>query len=125
MPRWEQDARAPGPIIQGFSGRGFSIDGIVYEGVLLTPERAEAWEAPAVAELEMTSVEPLLALEPAPEFMILGTGASMAFPPRALIRELEGRGVGVEVMDSRAAARTWGMLRGEQRWIVAAIMPLG
>jgi uncharacterized protein len=125
VPRWEQDARAPGPIIQGFSGRGFSIDGIVYEGVLLTPERAEAWEAPAVAELEMTSVEPLLALEPAPEFMILGTGASMAFPPRALIRELEGRGVGVEVMDSRAAARTWGMLRGEQRWIVAAIMPLG
>ena len=125
MPRWEQDSRAPGPIVQGFSGRGFSIDGTVYEGVLLTPERAEAWEAPEVAALELASIEPLLALEPAPEFMILGTGAGIAFPPRALIRELEARGIGVEVMDSRAAARTWGMLRGEQRWIVAAIMPLG
>jgi uncharacterized protein len=125
MPRWEQDARAPGPIVQGFSGRGFSIDGTLYEGVLLTPERAEAWEAPAVAALELASIEPLLALEPAPEFMILGTGGSIAFPPRALVRELEARGIGVEVMDSRAAARTWGMLRGEQRWIVAAIMPLG
>ena len=124
MPRWEQDARAPGPVVQGFSGRGFSIDGVVYEGVLLTPERAEHWTAPAAAALDLASIEPLLGLEPAPEFLILGTGAAIAFPPRALIRELEARGIGVEVMDSRAAARTWGMLRGEQRWIVAAIMPL-
>jgi uncharacterized protein len=28
------------------------------------------------------------------------------------------------VMDSRAAARTWGLLRGEERWIAAALMPL-
>ena len=44
----------------------------------------------------------------------------------------EGEGVaekdaafsGVEALASRAAARTWGMLRGEGRWIAAAIMPL-
>jgi uncharacterized protein len=48
----------------------------------------------------------------------------MAFPPRALIQALEERGIGVEAMDSRAAARTWGMLRGEDRWIAAALMPL-
>ena len=42
-----------------------------------------------------------------------------------MIREIEARGIGVEVMDSRAAARTWGLLRGEERWIVAALMPLG
>jgi len=27
-------------------------------------------------------------------------------------------------MDSRAAARAWGVLRAEERWIVAALMPL-
>ena len=43
---------------------------------------------------------------------------------RAFVRELEGRGIGVEVMDSRAAARAWGVLRAEERWIVAALMPL-
>ena len=125
MPRWEQDERAPGPIVQGFSGRGFSVDGVVYEGVLLTPERAEEWAAPAIAELGTDHIEALLALDPTPEFLILGTGKGIAFPPRPLIRDIEARGIGVEVMDSRAAARTWGMLRGEQRWIVAAIMPLG
>jgi uncharacterized protein len=62
-------------------------------------------------------------LSPAPEFLLLGTGARIAFPPRAFIRAVEARGLGVEVMDSRAAARTWGLLRGEERWIVAALLP--
>ena len=48
----------------------------------------------------------------------------LAFPPRALREALEARGIGLEAMDSRAAARTWGLLRGEERWIAAALMPL-
>ena len=124
MPRWEQDERAPGPIVQGFTARGFSVDGQVYEGVLLTPERAEDWTAPPIAELGIEHLELLLPSDRLPEFLILGTGAAMAFPPRALIRALDERGIGLEAMDSRAAARTWGMLRGEGRWIAAALMPL-
>ncbi len=125
MPRWEQDQRAAGPIDQGFRGSGFSVDGQVYEGVLMTPLRAQGWAAPALGELTAEHLQPLLSLQPQPEFVIIGTGAGMGFPPRALIRELEERGIGVEAMDSRAAARTWGMLRGEERWIAAALMPLG
>ncbi len=124
MPRWEEDSRAPGPVVQGFSGGGFSVNGVVYQGVLLTPDRAEQWSPPQIADLAIEHVEPLLAITPTPEFLILGTGRSIVFPPRALLRAIEARGIGVEVMDSRAAARTWGIVRGEQRWIVAAIMPL-
>jgi uncharacterized protein len=124
MPRWDRDSRAAGPVVQGFSGRGFSVDGGIYLGLLLTPERADGWDAPALAELSAEHLAPLLALEPAPEFILLGTGANMAFPPRSLVRELEARGIGVEAMDSRAAARTWGVLRSEERWIAAALMPL-
>ncbi len=124
MPRWEQDERAPGPIVQGFTARGFSVDGRVYESVLLTPERAVDWTPPPITELGIGDLEPLIASERPPEFLILGTGAAMAFPPRALVRALEERGIGLEAMDSRAAARTWGMLRGEARWIAAALMPL-
>ena len=124
MPRWEQDNRGVGPLVQGFSGGGFSVDGGVYEALLLTPERADGWAAPALADLTLDHLAPLLALDPKPEFLILGTGPSMAFPPRPLVRALEEQGIGVEAMDSRAAARTWGMLRGEDRWIAAALMPL-
>ena len=125
MARLERDRAADGPIVQGFSGGGFAVDGTVYRGLFLTPLGAWEWMPPAVTELAAADLEPLLGLDPAPEFVLLGTGRSLVFPGRAFIREVEARGIGVEVMDSRAAARTWGLLRAEERWIAAALMPIG
>jgi len=123
-PRFERAPSASGPLVKGFAGRGFLIDGVVHEGVLLSPERAEPWSAPALADLDPADVAPVLGLDPPPEFLILGTGPALAFPPRAFVAGMEARGIGVEAMDSRAAARIWGLLRGEGRWIAAALMPL-
>jgi uncharacterized protein len=123
-PRVERSAAARGPLVQGFAAGGFAIDGAVLRGALLTPEAAASWDAPALGDLVEADVAPVLALAPAPEFLLLGTGPAHAFPPPAFIAALEARGIGVETMDSRAAARTWGLLRGEGRWIVAALMPL-
>jgi uncharacterized protein len=120
----ERSPAARGPLVQGFAAGGFAIDGAVLKGALLTPEAAAAWDPPALGDLAEGDVAPVLALEPAPEFLLLGTGAGHAFPPRAFIAALEAKGIGVEAMDSRAAARTWGLLRGEGRWIAAALMPL-
>lgn len=124
MAHFERNNPAAGPFVQGFRGNAFSVDGIVYDAVLLTPERAADWEAPLLDALTLETVAPLLELNPPPEFLILGTGATHRFPPRAFVAALEARGIGVETMDSRAAARTWGLLRGEERWIAAALMPL-
>jgi uncharacterized protein len=123
-PRFESVKPAAGPRIQGFSGRDFVVDGTARSSLLLTPEAAFDWSAPALAELAPADVEPALALDPAPEFLLLGTGAFMAFPPSAFTAALEARGIGVEAMDSRAAARAWSLLRGEGRWIAAALMPV-
>jgi uncharacterized protein len=123
-PRFEPTPPAAGPRVQGFSGRDFLVDGKAYKGLLLTPEAAFAWDPPALAALAAADVEALLTLDPAPEFLLLGTGASMAFPPPVFTAALEEKGIGVEAMDSRAAARAWGLLRGEARWIAAALMPL-
>lgn len=122
MARMGREPKPEGPIIEGFAGTGFAVDGRVYRALLLTPESAREWDPP---ELSLAGLEPALALQPRPEFLLLGTGAALAFPPRELVRSLEARGIGVEAMDSRAAARTWGLLRGEGRWIAAALMPLG
>lgn len=115
-----------GPIIKGFSGRGFRIGESVYDrGLLLDPEQARDWAAPAAADaLTPAMVAPLLAIDPRPEFLLLGTGARMVQPPRAFVAAIEAQGIGVEAMDSRAAARAWGVLRQEGRWIVAALLPL-
>ena len=115
-----------GPVITGFSGRGFRIGESVYpHGLLIDPQGVTAWDAPAdVAALDVAMVEGLLAMDPPPEFLLLGTGAKLVQPPRAFVRALEARGIGVEAMDSRAAARAWGVLRQEARQIVGALLPL-
>jgi uncharacterized protein len=115
---------AEGPVISGFSGRGFRVDENVYEGLLITPERADGWSPPPITELGEADLAPLLALNPQPEFLLLGTGATLVRPPLALTRALGERGIGVEAMDSRAAARAWGVLRAELRWVVGALYPL-
>ncbi|MDB5692249.1 MAG: hypothetical protein JWO81_1312 [Alphaproteobacteria bacterium] len=125
MAKLGQDPAPAGPVVTAFAaGGGFSVQGEIYEGIFLTPERAFAWSPPAISVLAIADLEPVLALDPPPEFVLLGTGRRLGFPPRTLTRALEERGIGLEAMDSRAAARTWGLLRGEERWIVAALMPL-
>jgi uncharacterized protein len=115
---------ADGPVISGFSGRGFRVDENVYEGLWITPQRADGWAPPPIAELSEAHLAPLLALDPKPEFLLLGTGATLVRPPLALTHALGARGIGIEAMDSRAAARAWGVLRAELRWMAGALYPL-
>ena len=130
MAEFNQDPRASGPVITGFTAHGFKLDGDnlgprkVESSLVLTPVSAMPWDAPVIDRLDIATMDQVLAMTPPPEFLLLGTGAGLAHPPRAFIRDMEGRGIGVEVMDSRAAARAWGILRSEDRWIAAAIMGL-
>ena len=124
MPRFDPAPPGSGPLVRGFAGTRFVVDGDPYDAVLLTPESVAAWSPPPLAELAISDLAPLLALEPRPEFLLLGSGKSLARPPRALADQLHDLGIGIEAMDSRTAARTWAVLRAEERWIVAALMPL-
>src|SRR3954470_14275352 len=100
MARLGEDPAPPGPVVTAFvAGGGFSVQGEVYEGLFLTPERAFAWSPPAAKDVAVGDLAPVLALDPPPEFVLLGTGSGLVFPPRALARALEARGIGLEVMD--------------------------
>lgn len=114
-----------GPIIAGFSSGGFKVDGGVYPALLITPQRADSWSPPPLGQLSVNDLAALWVLDPPPEFVLIGTGAGTVRPATALVRAIEARGFGVEAMDSRAAARAWAVLRGEGRWVAAALYPLG
>lgn len=122
--RMDRDRAGEGPLISGIVGRGFRVDEGVYEGLAITPKRADGWSPPPIETLTIEALAPLLALDPLPEFIILGTGSRMIRPPLALVRALDARAIGIEPMDSRAAARAWGVLRAELRWVAAALYPL-
>ena len=56
-----------------------------------------------------------------PEMIILGTGDRNVFPPRELTFALARKGIGLEVMDTPAAARTFNVLAGEGRRLAALL----
>ncbi|HEX8030657.1 MAG TPA: MTH938/NDUFAF3 family protein, partial [Vicinamibacterales bacterium] len=84
---------ADGPIVKGFAGTGFRVgEGVFPRGVTLAPTQAFEWDAPAtIDDLTAADVEGLLALDPPPEFLLLGTGAGLVQPPRAFVRAVEAR----------------------------------
>lgn len=70
-------------------------------------------------ELRVEDLQPALALRP--EVLIVGTGLRSILPPPKLAAILANEGIGVEFMDTRAACRTFNVLSGEGREVVAAL----
>jgi len=101
------------------------VDRELTRSFLLAPGQAvEDWPVTRAAELEDGHVDAILALEP--ELVVLGTGARQVFPAAAFMAGFLRRGIGIEVMDNAAAARTYDLLAAEGRRVVAAfILPAG
>ncbi|MBN8738097.1 MAG: hypothetical protein BGP24_02815 [Lysobacterales bacterium 69-70] len=97
------------------------VDRALERSFLLAPERAvENWPVAAVAELDEASIAPILELAPA--VVILGSGPRIVFPTQQVLAAFLRRGVGLEVMDNAAAARTFNVLASEGRRVVAAFI---
>ncbi len=111
---------AGGGAIQGFRGRGFRVGGVDYPGgVVASAEGGAAWDATeldAITEADLPSGEL--------DLLILGTGPTLCRAPPALTAAAAARGLAVEAMDSRAAARTYNMLLAEGRRVAVALLPL-
>ena len=96
-------------------------DRILRRSFIIAPDTLiEDWAVDDAAALGPAMLEPLLAL--APELVVLGTGATQVFPAAAVMAACLSRGVGIEVMNNAAAARTFSVLAGEGRRVVAGFM---
>lgn len=107
--------------------RGVNADGVLVNerrlaaSFILSPMALiEAWRPRSVAELLPEDMEPLLALNPS--VVLLGSGATLRFPSAAVMAACLTRGIGIEVMDNAAAARTFNVLATEARKVVAGFL---
>jgi len=63
-----------------------------------------------------------LMLKDQPEVVILGTGEKQQFPPINIMQCFIAQQIGVEVMNTNAACRTYNVLMSESRRVVALLI---
>lgn len=111
--------------VQTISGYGPGWVGVdtekITESVLIGSEgRKEAWEC---ADFSLLTAEHFARLADfGCELVIFGSGAKIRFPRPEWLRPLMERRIGLETMDTQAACRTYNILAGEGRRVVAALL---
>ena len=89
--------------------------------LIVTPQAlVENWPPASLAELAEDHLRQVLEL--GPEVILLGTGSRLAFPDSALLNPLMRGRIGLEVMDTAAACRTYNILMAEGRRVAAALI---
>ena len=87
----------------------------------IAPESlVEDWPVVDAKAMQPEDLTPLFALKP--ELIVLGTGPTQRFPSAAVMHACLSQGIGLEVMDNAAAARTYSVLAGEGRRVVAGFI---
>lgn len=112
------------PIVRHYHPGELRVRNTTYEeSLVITPrEGATHWQPQSFDALEAEHLAHLLELDPRPELILLGTGETQRFPPREMMAPLIDANIGMEVMTSSAACRTWNIVLSEGRQAVAAII---
>ncbi|MBS0589723.1 MAG: hypothetical protein JSR65_03695, partial [Proteobacteria bacterium] len=88
--------------------------------LLLSASEAVDFSVRTVDAIDATAIARILGLRP--EIVLLGTGARAVFPTQAVLGAFLRHGIGLETMDNGAAARTFNLLAGEGRKVVAVFL---
>jgi uncharacterized protein len=109
-------------LIRSYAPGTVKINDAVYtSSVVLTPEEVVPdWPPATFTDLASAHFDAIAARKP--EVVILGTGARLKFPSAAVLAPLSRAGIGVEVMDTAAACRTYNILASDGRKVVAALL---
>jgi uncharacterized protein len=109
--------------IEAYGNGGFRFGGMSHRGSLLClPTGIWGWPVAIPDDLDREAFASVLALKERIAFLILGTGAKLVRPSMDVRKAFEEAGVGLEFMDTGAAARTYNVLLAEGRHIGAALI---
>jgi len=109
-------------LVTAYGAGHVAVNGQRYTGnLVITPQQVEpAWTAAGFDDLQAGDFAALLRFEP--EILLFGSGLKQRFPAPALLQGLMQARIGVEIMDSFAACRTYNILVAEGRPVVTALL---
>ena len=120
-------------MISHYGTDGITVGGQHFTGAVIVSESvlSDEWVPKPAMTLAIDDFEPWIAAatpegtEDLPlEIILYGTGAKHRFLPPKLVAELSSRGVAIEAMTTRAACRTYSVLVGESRRVMAILLPV-
>ncbi|HXA37104.1 MAG TPA: MTH938/NDUFAF3 family protein [Steroidobacteraceae bacterium] len=120
--RFTQDSSSGTHLIRAYARGELRIDDDTYRETVIVSASG------VLTEPEIRDMNDLIALDPSrilaldPELVLLGTGERQIFPAASFRARFLSAGIGLEVMDTGAACRTFNVLVAEQRRVVALLM---
>jgi len=116
-------SRYSGHSIQAYDDGQITVMGKKFTcNIIVTARQTiEDWTVhQSIKELDQAAIDTLLALDV--EVLIIGTGKQQIFPAPTLFTTLASKGIGIEVMTTAAACRTYNILLSEERPVAAALL---
>ena len=120
--RFNQDINPNVNVIRGYDDTALRINGDTSSTAMIIAPDALRAEPDLHSVDELTAGHAAHILEFDPELVLLGTGRRQVFPNAAFGARFLQAGIGFEVMDTGAACRTFNVLVGEQRRVVALLL---
>ncbi len=109
--------------IDAYGNGGFRFADMSHRGSILTlPSGIKAWPLSSIKELTDEVLEPVFAEADEIELLLIGTGVDVAAIPASLRERFREAGIGLDVMQTGAAARTYNILLAENRKVAAALI---
>jgi uncharacterized protein len=109
-------------LIRAYQPAAITVGEEIYtRSLVVSPERLVTdWPPSRFVDLNAEHIEVLLTLSP--ELILIGTGLSQRFPSPGILQSVVRMGIGYEIMDTGAACRTYNVLAGEGRNVVAGLI---
>lgn len=110
-------------LIRGSAPGKVTVQNTEYtSSVIVTPNQVINWPIPNVDVLTSEDFEPIIALNDSLELIVLGTGKMIKFLQASQTKSLISAQIGLEVMDTPAACRTYNVLADEGRHVIACLI---
>ena len=94
---------------------------VLRRSAIITPRTlVRDWPPQCIEDLLPQHFDAIIELQP--EIVLLGAGGSLRWPDQALTQALHSRRIGLEVMDTAAACRTYNILMADERNVAAALL---
>ena len=110
--------------IQSYHPGGFKIGGRELQGsqLLFSDQQPTRWPVASMENLQEIDLQALQQSQA--DTVIIGTGSTLVFPADELLAGFFSRQIGVEIMDTAAACRTYNILLGEGRNVSAGLIAI-